>query len=300
MPEATGAIVLNCLEQGGNREKVEQYLSRFARKISRDQIPTLLASTPVILSHHAPVSVARTVIRTLQDLGASAIFVPSRNGHAGKQISSLLPLLYRPDALAALTSGFLGMAQNGKPGVVMITSCRRGEGKSTVTLNLARGLAAVAGLKVLLIDANGDAPCLHRVLAMQASPGLTDLLAGGASLGEILRYARNYRFFWIAFGSQKYGRLAPFTGPRNRALCRFVAALRSKFDYILIDSPALAGPSDPLLLAGAADGCVLVVACEQTPPEMVRVAEEKLQQGRVHSLGVVLNRQLNNQPAFLE
>ena len=57
----------------------------------------------------------------------------------------------------------------------MITSPRYGEGKSTITVNLAVSIAQ-KGEKVLVIDANLRTPTIHEIFGVENTIGLTDIL----------------------------------------------------------------------------------------------------------------------------
>ena len=299
MIETTGSIILNDLSSVHARQRVAAYLARFARNIPRERIPGLLASAPVVLTHHTRASVARTVVRDLEQMGASAIFVPSRNGKNKQRLSTMLPLLHRREMITSMTSTFLQQVEQADAQSVLLTSCRRGEGKSTVGLNLVQGLVAEAGLRVLLVDANGDGSILHRVLGVQRSPGLTDFLTSERSCADIVRYHDQYGFSYITYGTNQSGWLVPFTGPRIQMFARLLRNLRKRFDYIILDGSALSGPSDPLLIAPQVDGIMLVVACGQTPVEVVEAGEQRLSRPGVRVLGAILNRRIYHVPERL-
>ena len=70
--------------------------------------------------------------------------------------------------------------------LLLVTSALPGEGKSTVSVNLARD-AAAAGNRVLLIDADLRHPSLTTALGLRAPAGLSDVIAGHCELQDALR-----------------------------------------------------------------------------------------------------------------
>ena len=75
------------------------------------------------------------------------------------------------------------MPDENKCRLVGVTSSTRGEGKSTTAINMAYTMAET-GRKVLLIDADMRLPSVAKKLAMDAKPGLSNLLAGMCTIAE--------------------------------------------------------------------------------------------------------------------
>ncbi len=203
---------------------------------------------------------------------------------------ALLPDFDSPDLLTAMTAGFLQEAEKHDAAAVLISSCNTREGKSTVTLNLAKGLVSQTNLRVIVIDANPDNPILHHVLGVAPSPGLSDYLFGRAGYLQIIHHSRLCGYFFTTFGSKRFGRFAPFTGRQRDRFRKLITKLKSQFDYILVDSSSIFGPSDPLIIAPDLDGLLLVVECARTRWEVLTASENKIRKKGVTSLGIALNR----------
>jgi Mrp family chromosome partitioning ATPase len=73
-------------------------------------------------------------------------------------------------------------------------------------------------------------------------------------------------------------------------MAALIADLRSRYQYIIIDSSPVLPVSDALILARAVDGVVVVANGQATPRQQVRAACARLDYARGKILGLVLNR----------
>jgi Mrp family chromosome partitioning ATPase len=70
---------------------------------------------------------------------------------------------------------------------------------------------------------------------------------------------------------------------------QLIHEVRSKFAYVIFDSPPVMAVTDSIVLAASADGVVLCVHGGQTPREVVQRAAERLRQSNIQVLGAILN-----------
>src|ERR1035438_10169073 len=120
----------------------------------------------------APVLTA--VPRVRRSAGPASVF---RSAPHSRAAEAYRHLRVRLDSLIAATDS------QGK--VVLVTGAQAGEGRTCVASNLAAALAH-AGANVLLVDADLRHPSLSEVFHTSERRGLIDLLAGGASLNEVI------------------------------------------------------------------------------------------------------------------
>ncbi len=166
-----------------------------------------------------------------------------------------------------------------------ISSLRPGEGKSTVAANLAVALAQ-GGDRVILIDANLDAPHLGEIFGGGARAGLSSLMADPAmDLADAVSGTSWPNLMFIPAGPrQDEGRMD------RAAFRRVLAGVVPHADLVIYEAPALSGQNDRLRLAGMADGALLVVGGERTRIEALRaIANEKVSAG-TNVVGVVIDR----------
>jgi capsular exopolysaccharide synthesis family protein len=169
---------------------------------------------------------------------------------------------------------------------ILVASSLPGEGKSTVTYNLALALGEI-GKRVIIADADFHRPSLHRTAKTRNEKGFTDLLAGTSVLTEST----------TAISDQV--RLAPRgtalniparVGLGTKRLTEVLVGMESEADYILIDSSPILLVPDNLYMASAADGIVLVVDSSSTRPRDLLRTKEILERTGTPIVGVVLNR----------
>jgi Mrp family chromosome partitioning ATPase len=179
---------------------------------------------------------------------------------------------------------------------VMLISPGRGEGVTTVTLGLARALASGALQGILAVDVPGSGRGLAARLGVAAPCGLSDILAGEASVAAAVVSSVVPRVSVLAHGRG----VADFTQSRwlERAQ-QLLGDVRDSYDEILIDGGSLAGSPGSLLLGQRVDAVVLVVDAERTAVEAARRASAELRTAGARVLGVLLNRRRRYMPSFI-
>jgi polysaccharide biosynthesis transport protein len=172
--------------------------------------------------------------------------------------------------------------------VILVSSALPSEGKTVVSLSLARQLADI-GKRVLLIDADLHKRGLQHLLNLTVFPtvGLTDLLISTeTNLDSALVPDKRSRADFILG-------LDPVEDPgRLLASPRMAGILKTasrRYDVILIDSPPVLAVSETMSLATLADRMLVVVRSESTPRSAVVVALKELRAISERPLGLVLN-----------
>jgi polysaccharide biosynthesis transport protein len=188
------------------------------------------------------------------------------------------------EQLRTLRTG-LGLSR-GESKIIAITAARPGEGKTTLTIAFARTLAA-SGLRVLAIDGDIRQPSFDPVFHAAGAAGLTDHLAGLATLDDILRPDDLSPLTIIAAGTQAQAALTLFL---SAALPECLAALRPRFDVILLDVPPAFALAEGRVLAHLADAALLCVRWGKTPRRVVLAAITLLQEAKVTLAGAALTR----------
>jgi succinoglycan biosynthesis transport protein ExoP len=167
--------------------------------------------------------------------------------------------------------------------VLAITSSSPNEGKSTVTVRLAITLAS-AGAKVLIIDADMRKPTLHQQLAMNSERGLSFLLAGETGIEPLVTKFPNLDFLPVGIRPPNPAELL-----HKSALGQFIKLARTKYDFILIDTPPLGLVSDAFSAAECSDQVLLVVRDRHTSKSLLRQVMQRLTPLGDKVIGVVLN-----------
>jgi hypothetical protein len=148
-------------------------------------------------------------------------FVHGAPRQASGHIDSHLVAAGAPQSIAAeqyrLLRTRVTRAENGRSyRAIIITSPNKGDGKSLTAANLALTMAQDPQQRVLLLDADLRRPSIHRLFGIDETPGLTDVLMGGASLEEALVSMPDYRLTVLpSGGAARVARHAP--GARHLA-----------------------------------------------------------------------------------
>jgi capsular exopolysaccharide synthesis family protein len=170
--------------------------------------------------------------------------------------------------------------------VVLVTSTGPEEGKSTVVANLGVSLAQ-SGRRTLLIDTDFRRPALHGLLDLPRSRGLADALAGDADLADTIRQTRVDGLDVLVCGTLPAN---PAELIESTRLQDAIARLRSRYDYVLLDSPPAGGLIDASLLSSIADGVLFVVEPRRFDWRVLRGALRQLERAGARIYGVVINK----------
>lgn len=177
-----------------------------------------------------------------------------------------------------------GAPQNCGAQVVVVTSPGVGEGTSLTACNLARAMAMSS--KVMLVDANFRHPQVDGFFGLEPGPGLTTVLTGNLDWQFARRKLEGSGLEILTSGPVGFQLGELLTWQRMDDLLR---ELRQRYDFVVIDAPALVAVSDAAAVAARADGAVLVVRYRSTREEQVTAAVEALRAVSAPLLGTVLN-----------
>lgn len=179
---------------------------------------------------------------------------------------------------------------------ILLTGIAPGVGTTSVSVALALGLCWDRKTRVILIDANFYAPRLHNVFKDKNSEGLQSFVANKKEITALVRMTRVPQLRIITAGPG---------GENGAALSsdHFLAAindLRLETDIIIVDAPALTVNPHVLFWSTCFDGVVLVAAAQATRKRQLREAVRDLERAKANFLGVVLNRETDPLPGFLQ
>lgn len=211
----------------------------------------------------------------------------------------LLEQIFRSPALGSKVPNFLlecfrvirsniilHPGREGRAQVVMVTSARPSEGKSTNAANLAWAFFSM-GDRTLLIDTDLRRGRVHTMLGINNELGLSSYFSAKAKVEEVIQRTENPNLDVIPRG--------PFVPGASEYLCReifekLINELRGKYDRIVLDAPPVLGLSETVATQRVADGVVLVVRAENTTMTDVDTTVEQLRRSDTEFFGFVLNR----------
>lgn len=179
--------------------------------------------------------------------------IPSANrGHLNISQNRTSPLA---EAFRDLAAGvqLINFQQVGK--VLLMMSAEPAQGKSMITANLSMALAEF-GEKVVIIDCDFRLPRIHQMFNLKNDTGLVDVLENGAALQNAIQKTPFPGIKVLTCGSNTD---QPFISLCSSNMSNVIQELKSQFDYVLLDSPALLAVADVLAIAQNVDGLLQVI-----------------------------------------
>ena len=178
---------------------------------------------------------------------------------------------------------------------IIVTSTFENEGKSTISAELARGLAEI-GKKTLFIDADmRKSVVLKNSLKAQNIKGLSELLSNQATIEEVLYNTQLPCFDVIFCGHFPPNPVELLSSNRLSAV---LDQFKSIYDYIIIDTPPLDPIIDAAIIASHCDGAIFVVGLGKAKIKETTAAKEQLIKSGCKILGAVVNEPDSKQRAY--
>jgi polysaccharide biosynthesis transport protein len=175
--------------------------------------------------------------------------------------------------------------EQGVPKIMMITSSRAGEGKSTTALALARDAALGGNKKILLIDGDMRRPSLHKLLDKSKEPGLSTFLTQQIAAEDVVVETDTPGLFFIPAGPKPPNPAGLMSGGGIRALLNY---LSESYDQIIIDTPPVLGLADAPRLASVVDATMFVIEANRSQRGAIESALRRLASARAQVIGAVL------------
>jgi capsular exopolysaccharide synthesis family protein len=169
---------------------------------------------------------------------------------------------------------------------VLITSAIPGEGKTATAANLAVVLAQL-GHEVLLVDADLRKPRLHEVFGVSNRTGLVNVLTGSEEPAAVLTRTRVPGLWLTVSGPTPPTPAELLASQRMRD---FVALVKTRFDYVVFDSPPALPVTDATVLGSILDGVIVCIAAGQVVREDAAACLNRLDRAELKVRGAVFNR----------
>src|SRR6266480_1857183 len=223
----------------------------------------------------------------------------SSNGHDRRieLVAHHLPKSQWSEAFRALRTSILLSQADHPPQVILVTSALPREGKTTTAANLAVTLAQL-GDSTVIVDGDLRKPGIGRLLNMDNGKyaGLSSYLAGVSSLDLVsVPHPAIPNLVTIPTGPLPPN---PADLLSSHRLVEAIAELRTKYKFIIIDSPPIMAATDAVILSVQTDGVLLVVRSGETPKVAFTRTRDLLSSVKCRILGVVLNAVDSSAPDY--
>ena len=181
--------------------------------------------------------------------------------------------------------------------VVTITSSIHGEGKTITAINLALTMAQDLNHKsILLVDADLRRSKVSKYLGIKSEKGLSDLITNGVNIDDTL----------LNIGLNNLTILPAGKSPPNPAellgsvkVKNLISLLKSKYDYIIFDTPPIVSVTDAGVLGAQTDGVIMVIQANRTQKGVIKHGEGLLKQAQAKTLGYILTNIQYHIPAYI-
>jgi capsular exopolysaccharide synthesis family protein len=191
----------------------------------------------------------------------------------------------RAEALRQLRTNLRFLDATKPVRVLLVTSSVEAEGKSTTAANLGL-LMAEDGRSVLLIEGDVRKPTISQLFGVESAVGLTDVLAGLASLTDVLQPWGESKLTVLPAGAPAPNPSELLGSDRATAL---IDTVRERYDVVIVDSPPLLPVADASVLASRMDGVLVVFRNGKTRRTHLHSALSNLESVHARVIGTVLN-----------
>ncbi len=169
---------------------------------------------------------------------------------------------------------------------ILVTSAEHGDGKSTILANLAVVMAQ-SGRRVLVVDCDLRRPSQHDLFEASNKRGVTNILLGEMDYDDVVQTTNYPRLDVITSGDLPPNPTELLGSPQ---MAEFLDAIKSEYDIVLLDTPALFSVIDAAVLVPLVESVVLVVAKAQSRRDALASVREQLKNVQAKAVNVVINR----------
>jgi tyrosine-protein kinase Etk/Wzc len=221
---------------------------------------------------------------------------PRRNRrHKGHRILALAePDDLAIEAMRSLRTSLHFAMLEARNNVLMLTGPSPGLGKSFASINLGAVLA-LGGKKVVVVDADMRRGHLHEYIESARAPGISDHIAGDATLDSIVRSTPVENMSLIATGTIPPNPAELIMNPR---FAEMVEALSARFDHVLIDTPPVLAVTDAAEIGRMAGCTLLLLKAGEHPMRAIEESVKRLRVAGVEVRGTLFNQVGRNKGAY--
>ena len=171
--------------------------------------------------------------------------------------------------------------------IFFITSSFPHEGKSFVSANLSSTFA-LSGKKVLLIEMDIRSPKLHLYFKMAKNKrGISNYLSSNDLIDDLMVKQKDFEnFYIIPSGTIPPNPAELLMGDKVEELFK---SLKSKYDYIIVDTAPVALVADTLIIANLADCFIYVFRANYLSKRMLSIANSLYKDKKLPNMCLLLN-----------
>jgi capsular exopolysaccharide synthesis family protein len=169
---------------------------------------------------------------------------------------------------------------------IVITSSQSQEGKSVTACNLSYTLSLDTEKKVLLVDSDLRRPTVHTLFSISRKPGFSDVLSSKVNIEHFLAKPAFENLYILPSGAMVDNPSELLSSAKIKDL---IEMLKTRFDYIIFDTPPVINVTDASILGSICDAVLLIVKAEVTPKEMVEESFNMLKRAQADPKACILS-----------
>jgi succinoglycan biosynthesis transport protein ExoP len=190
------------------------------------------------------------------------------------------------EAVRRLRTNLQSINGSERPKSLVITSSIRGEGRSTIAMNLAVSLADT-GARIILIDADLRRPSIDEYMGIEGAVGLTTVLTGQVEIQDAIQPFDNSTLDVLPAGQVPPN---PSELLGSAAMNTLLEGLQASYDMVLLDTPPLLPVTDGAVLSKMAGGVLVILGADRVRGPQLHETLESLQAAGAHVFGIVMNK----------
>lgn len=181
---------------------------------------------------------------------------------------------------------FLYKKQNtAGPKTLMVTSSISGEGKTFCSINIAT-VFALSEKKTVIVGVDLRKPKIFDDFKVENDLGVVNYLIGQKSIDEVIQKTHIPHLDVIACGPIPPN---PSELLISEAMDEFVAELKLRYDYIILDTPPVGLVADAVELAKYADVTLYIMRQNYTKKDMITLLNNRHKRGELNNVSIIFN-----------
>ena len=215
----------------------------------------------------------------------------TKQANRGSAVNPVVVTFFKPksraaEAFRAIRTSLYFSTRGEKHKVLQITSPNPGDGKTTLSVNLAVSIAQ-SGKKILIIDADFRRPKIHSVLGLTNEVGMSSVISGQTELPDAIQATEVENLWCLTCGPRPNNPCELLTSRRFEEL---LEVLREQYDFVIVDTPPVLAVTDPGAVAPRVDGVILAISLSKRTRAEATKSIEQLTSLGANILGIVVNR----------
>jgi capsular exopolysaccharide synthesis family protein len=228
-------------------------------------------------------------IRSLNDaeylLHRPVLSVIYSNNHKSESVVAEFPKSAVSESFRNLRSSLFLKAGHDQSKVILITSSQPQDGKSFISFNLSSSIASV-GYNTILVDCDLRRPTLHSKLKVDNNIGLTNYMTRNASVNDIIRKTTIENLSFISAGPVIPN---PSEMMELGVLDGLINELKSRYDYVIIDTTPVGIVADATLMMKYASKVLMVMRNNYTRKDILVNVINNLKTNKLNNYDIVYN-----------